>query len=171
MRRAGIFFVVALLALLGFWLVRRSPKASSSAVPPPPRSAQAPAAGTLAALAATLDPDAVSPIARELNAPLGSIQRDVEILHEVFVAWQTNFAREGNPVGDNAEITRALAGENRLRFAFIAPSHRAINARGEICDRWGTPFRFHALSGSMMEIWSAGQDRRFATEDDVRFAP
>ena len=125
----------------------------------------------LAALAAEIGPDAISPIANALNAPDGSIQRDLELLNAVFVAWQTNFPTEGNPVGENDEITYALAGGNRLKFAFVAPNHPAINAQGELCDRWGTPFRFHQLSGTQMEIRSAGPDHRFATPDDVEFAP
>lgn len=111
------------------------------------------------------------PIAARLNAADSNIQRDLEILNQVFEAWRTNFPREGNPVGENIEITRALTGANRLEFALIPPKHPAINAEGELCDRWGTPFRFHQISGEEMEIRSAGPDRRFATEDDARWTP
>ena len=112
-----------------------------------------------------------SHLANDLNAPGGTIRRDLEILHEVFATWQTNFPRLGNPVGENAEITAALAGENSVRFAFIPPRHRAIDARGELVDRWGTPFRFHQLSGTQMEIRSAGPDRKFGTADDAEYSP
>ncbi len=110
-----------------------------------------------------------SPIADDLNAPGGSLRRDLEILNELFGAFQTNFPRLGNPVGENVEITAALAGANPAQFVFISPRHRAINARGELCDRWGTPFRFHQISGTHMEIRSAGPDRKFATADDAQF--
>ena len=113
----------------------------------------------------------VSHIADDLNAAGGTIRRDLEILNEVFATWQTNFPREGNPVGENAEITAALAGGNSVRFGFIPPGHPAINLRGELCDRWGTPFRFHQLSGAQMEIQSAGPDRKFGTPDDAEFSP
>lgn len=112
-----------------------------------------------------------SPIADNLNASDGMIRRDLEILNELFGAYQSNFPRVGNPVGENAEITAALMGENPAKFVFIARSHRAINARGELCDRWGTPFRFHQLSGVQMEIRSAGPDRKFGTGDDAVFTP
>jgi len=111
------------------------------------------------------------PIAASLNAPASTIQRDLDILNQVFDAWRSNFPREGNPVGENRDITRALAGENRIRFALIPPRHPAINANGELCDRWGTPFRFHQVGGEEMEIRSAGPDRRFATEDDALWNP
>jgi len=120
---------------------------------------------------ALTSPVAGSTIANDLNAPTVAIRRDLEILNELFVAFQTNFPRFGNPVGENAEITAALTGENSAKFVFISPRHRAISARGELCDRWGTPFRFHQVSGTRMEIRSAGPDRKFATPDDVEFAP
>ena len=111
-----------------------------------------------------------NPLAAELNAPAGTIRRDLEVLNELFANFQTNFPRTGNPVGENAEIAAALTGENPLQFAFVPKNHPAINARGELCDRWGTPFRFHQLSGTQMEIRSAGPDRKFGTADDASFS-
>jgi hypothetical protein len=106
-----------------------------------------------------------------LNAPNSTIARDLDIVRQLFEAWQSNFPREGNPVGENAEITAALMGDNRLGLALIPKDHRALNSRGELCDRWGTPFRFHQLSGTQMEIRSAGPDRKFATDDDAVWTP
>ena len=59
-----------------------------------------------------------------LNAPGGNIRGDLELLGEVFLAWLSNFPREGNPVGENHEITAALTGENRLQFALVPKGHR-----------------------------------------------
>ena len=106
-------------------------------------------------------------MADDLNAPGGTIQRDLTILEEVFGMWLTNFPRTGNPVGENADITAALTGENPVKFAFVPRRHRAINTAGELCDRWGTPFRFHQISGRQMEVRSAGPDRKFGTADDA----
>ena len=111
------------------------------------------------------------PIAAALNAENSTISRDLDILSQVFDAWRTSFVREGNPVGENSDITSALCGANPLGLVLIPRNHRAINANGELCDRWGTPFRFHQLSGERMEIRSAGPDRRFATPDDAVWSP
>lgn len=111
------------------------------------------------------------PIIAPLNKPGSTIARDLNAVSAVFDAWRSNFPREGNPVGENADITAALTGANRLELALIPKKHPAVNARGELCDRWGTPFRFHQLSGEQMEIRSAGPDRKFATEDDAVFNP
>ena len=161
--------------LFAIWWPMRSRWIPSPDIPLPPESVQTktpsaePAPVGRAASRGTLS--GVSQIAADLNSPRGSIRRDLEILHEVFETWQTNFPREGNPVGDNAEIADALTGSNAVRFGFIPPTHPALNARGELCDRWGTPFRFHQLSGTQMEIRSAGPDLKFGTADDVDFVP
>lgn len=74
----------------------------------------------------------------------------------------------GNPVGTNQEITRALNGDNPKQVKFIQEElGLRINARGELVDYWGTPFFFHQLSGTDMEIRSAGPDRVMWTADDL----
>ena len=42
-----------------------------------------------------------------------------------------------------------------------------VNARGELVDNWGTPFFFHSLSRTEMEIRSAGPDHKMWTGDDL----
>ena len=72
-----------------------------------------------------------------------------------------------NPVGNNAEITKALMGDNLKQVKIPIPTGSNLNANGELCDRWGTPYFFHQLSGKQMEIRSAGPDRELWTGDDV----
>jgi hypothetical protein len=107
------------------------------------------------------------PLAAPLNAPAGTIARDLDALAQILDAWRTNFPGQGNPVGENSEIAAALAGDNPQHLVLIPRNHRAFNDRGELCDRWGTPFRFHALSGEHMDLRSAGPDRKFGTADDA----
>ena len=117
-------------------------------------------------------PDATrSDLADELNSPRSNIQADLRVVAGIVDTFRSNFPREGNPVGTNAEITAALTGRNRLHLSLIPQDHPAINARGELCDRWGTPFFFHAESGMRMEIRSAGPDRKMWNQDDVVFTP
>jgi hypothetical protein len=106
-----------------------------------------------------------------LGAPAAGIQDDLRILVTLFEDWRSFYPGAGNPWGDNAEITAALTGKNRRQLVFIDPAHRAINRDGELCDRWNTPFRFHALSGERMEIRSAGPDKKFGTDDDAQVSP
>jgi hypothetical protein len=74
----------------------------------------------------------------------------------------------GNPVGNNAEITAALVGDNPRHINFIqAEAGMRLNENGEMVDPWGTPYFFHQLSGHDMEIRSAGKDRKMWTFDDL----
>ncbi len=74
----------------------------------------------------------------------------------------------GNPVGSNAEITRALGGDNPGQVNFINGDEGIrVNEKGELIDAWGTPFFFHQLSGTEMEIHSAGADKILWTADDL----
>lgn len=71
-----------------------------------------------------------------------------------------------NPVGTNAEITKALLGDNLKQVKVPIPAGSSVNGEGELCDRWGTPYFFHQLSAKEMEIRSAGPDRKMWTSDD-----
>ena len=172
--RRVFWAATAVAAILGVvWLgwVRPAPPPGSTR-PDSPVASGRPAAKppSPSGAAAELPLEGESRLADELNAPAGTIQRDLKILNELFETWQTNFPRTGNPVGENAEVTAALSGANPLRFAFLPRGHRAVNSRGELCDRWGTPFRFHALSSDKMEIHCAGPDKKFGTADDAVWA-
>jgi hypothetical protein len=73
----------------------------------------------------------------------------------------------GNPVGTNPEITRALNGDNPRHVKFLQPDGNRVNEKGELVDPWGTPYFFHQLSASEMEIRSAGPDKVMFTGDDL----
>jgi hypothetical protein len=74
----------------------------------------------------------------------------------------------GNPIGNNREITAKLNGGNPNQVVFLKEEDgMRINQRGELIDNWGTPFFFHQISGTEMEIRSAGPDRKMWTADDL----
>ncbi len=113
-----------------------------------------------------------SPLADTLNAPGATVRADLRVVAEILDTFRTNFPRDGNPVGTNAEITAVLIGKNKLRLALIPPDHPAVSrSTGELLDRWGTPFFFHAESGTRMTITSAGPDKKLHTPDDETFTP
>ena len=167
---------IATLAVL-IWCVRLRPRLPAGGpTKATPAAPSVPANGGLPAAFATAvapDPyatDAPSHLADRLGDVAGDIHSDLRILDDLFQQYRSALHCD-DPVGDNVEITAALTGHNRLGFAFIPPNNPAINARGELCDRWGTPFFFHALSGSQMEIRSAGPDRKLWTPDDEVLTP
>ena len=70
-----------------------------------------------------------------------------------------------NPVGTNAEITKALLGANARKARFIASEAR-LNSTHQLVDRWDHPYFFHQLSRSHIEVRSAGPDGTMWTSDD-----
>lgn len=167
--RRAIVFSLALIAIaLIVWELSRVD-------PEPLRPAATPSSST-SDQAAIRSPQSTIPsersaLADELNLPTTDIRSDLRVVSDVIHAFQTNFPRDGNPTGSNAEITAALTGKNKLRLALVPPDHPAINRSGELCDRWGTPFFFHAESATKMEIRSAGPDKKMWNDDDVVFTP
>jgi hypothetical protein len=90
----------------------------------------------------------------------------LENMRAVFRQYNQRFG--GNPVGSNREITATLGGQNPQQAVFINPDDGArINGRGELVDNWDTPYFFHQLSRTEMEIRSAGPDRKMWTSDDI----
>jgi hypothetical protein len=174
LRRLLFFFVVALLLALGFWFLRHPPGAESA--PAPARSPGQALVTGLSSVppAPSLPPEPAelsNPRVLELNSPRFDIAHDLVILNDLLTDWRLDFPHIGNPVGENAEITTALTGDNPRHLMLFPRSHPAINAAGEICDRWGTPFFFHALAGDRMELCSAGPDKKFGTADDASLTP
>jgi len=110
----------------------------------------------------------VAPEIREMAAPLnaedGDPQKDLQTLAQLLSVYRKIY--DGNPVGENADITQAMLGRNEKKLVAIPPDHPAVRD-GKIIDRWGTPYWFHPVSGSEMEIRSAGPDRELFTTDDI----
>lgn len=174
MNRLITILVFALLAAICLWVaiptrppgVPGRPPAPTTGVPPLP-AAPVPAAPGPGPAAPGVETAHYRPLDR-LNSPDQGIDADLKLLVDLFFHYQVAVKDpSGNPIGDNAEIVRALQGRNRARLAFLPPEHPALNAAGELIDRWGTPFFFHAVSGTRMDVRSAGPDRRMWTDDDV----
>lgn len=181
--RRVFYAILTLIIAVGIWYFGRPkpPEPVRSPIPTkaPPFPTQSPAA------IANLPPDSIPRIAEgagsaedatfegidQLNASGKTINDDLRLLNDLFSSWQVTYPHGGNPVGSNAEITRAFTGVNKFHLAMIPKKHPAINAAGELVDRWGTPFFFHQLSGTRMEIRSAGPDRKLYTADDTVLSP
>ncbi|HYF35266.1 MAG TPA: hypothetical protein VD994_08270 [Prosthecobacter sp.] len=109
-----------------------------------------------------------SPVAAKLNAPESSPEQDLVILRDLTSQYLTALQRRaGPPIGDDADLVRALTGRNPLRLTVIPPDHPAITPEGRLLDRWGTPYHVHARSAQSFEFRSAGPDRKLFTTDDL----
>jgi hypothetical protein len=164
---------LALVAALGLLVPRLGRVLGRSPVQAqvlPKAAAPAPAAIPVASTLPGPNAEEPSHLADGLNSPQGDVRADLRIVNHIFVAYRAAL-HDGNPVGENSEITAALTGRNKLGFAFIPRDCPAINSKGELCDRWGKPYFFHQISGEQMEIRSAGPDGTLWTPDDVVLTP
>ncbi len=189
MKKGFAFVAVLLFVGLAFWFYDRPKKAapanlalftqnSSSVLPKKLSAVQVvPAASavtnaTAAALwANSSSAPAPAPQAGELkpdesaSTPVGP-EKALEIVQRAVHQYGEMFG--GNPVGTNPEITSQLTGNNPKQINFLSSQPGMhINASGELVDAWGTPYFFHQLSGSEMEIHSAGPDKMMWTSDDL----
>jgi hypothetical protein len=102
-------------------------------------------------------PDATSNVPQD--AVVRNVRRAVREYGQMF---------GGDPVGNNPEITAELTGKNPKQINFLTDVEgMTVNQNGELVDQWGTPYFFHQLSGSDMEVRSAGPDRKMWTSDDI----
>ena len=135
-----------------------------TAPPAPSNVASGPTAGLQGSISAS--PSAPAPVPSAGPTPVDpAAMTAIENLRSSIRDYGQRFG--GNPIGTNAEITKALAGANPKRVKFLGNDGNRINESGELVDRWGTAYFFHQLSGTQMEIRSAGPDKTMWTADDL----
>ncbi len=157
--------VIAIIVLSLLWFGFRG---SRSAAVSPPAAAASPR--PFSPFTPTLVPTP-TPNAAELAA--AAVTPAVERTPEIEVGDLMGSLRDyrnafgANPVGNNAEITSALLGENPRNLAFVERASAKLNAQGEMIDRWGRPYFFHAITAKFIEVRSAGPDGVLYTPDDI----
>ena len=143
---------------------------SGNTLPPPKQtpaaavfipSKAAPATQLPAQIAAPPEPPA------DETPKLADMEPRVAIEQIRHTVRQFGLTFDGNPVGNNAEITAALSGDNPKGIQFLGFDNSRTNAKGELVDQWQTPYFFHQLTSTKMEIRSAGADREMFTGDDI----
>lgn len=71
------------------------------------------------------------------------------------------------PLSANEDWAAAFRGKNPAHERFLPDQSTALNAQGQLVDRWGSPLFFHALGGQRFELRSAGPDKKLWTADDL----
>lgn len=123
------------------------------------------ATGTLASATSTITP---APSGQPASLEFTNFSPSIVLENMSRVFHQYNQTYGGNPVGINSEITSQLMGKNPKHINFLNPDEgMRVNESGELVDPWGTPYFFHQLSGTDMEIHSAGPDKMMWTSDDL----
>lgn len=140
--------------------IQPAPSGANPSAPPSPLPDGLPLPETEPAPAVAPPPEPKGLTPQEIQA----VRDAIDNLEFVFRDFAT--ALGGNPVGTNAEITAALRGDNLKQLRLDLPAGSTVSPAGELCDPWGTPWFFHQLSRTKMEIRSAGRDKQLYTEDD-----
>ena len=93
-----------------------------------------------------------------VNARTTQFNEDVD---DIFYALQQYKERVGSyPVGSNADVAKALQGNNSKNLIILVGRKKDINTKGEFVDPWGTPLRIY-FSGEGILVRSAGPNKRF----------
>jgi len=98
------------------------------------------------------------------DADLIALENDLQHVQMMVRDYRTAVGE--NPFGTNAEIMQSVLGDNLKQAKIGAPEGQNLNEKGELVDRWGTPYFFHQVSKTEMEIRSAGPDRVMWNGDD-----
>jgi len=113
-------------------------------------------------------PEEPPPLITELHDPRGTASDDVRILHAMVGSFLTAVKEPYRPpLGINEDFARAFTGGNRYGDVFLATNHPSLNNRGQLVDRWGTPYHFHPRAADAIDVRSAGPDKTLFTDDDV----
>ena len=93
-----------------------------------------------------------------ISARLDKLKEDEDNL---FDALQQYKGRMGAyPTGNNADVAKALSGNNARSLIILVGRHQNMNDKGEFVDPWGTPFKIY-FAGDSVLIRSAGPNKRF----------
>jgi hypothetical protein len=97
-------------------------------------------------------------VTAQVKTRLSKLNEDEDNL---FFALQQYKERMGAyPAGGNADVARALQGNNSKSLIILVGRRQNINEKGEFVDPWSTPLRIY-FSGEGVLIRSAGPNKRF----------
>jgi hypothetical protein len=100
--------------------------------------------------------------------PAMSPQNDMRLIaNAISTFFVINKQASQLPLSANEEWAAALSGKRSGIEQWISEKSPALDSKGHLIDRWGTPLHFHSLGGKVWKIRSAGPDRKQWTADDL----
>jgi hypothetical protein len=173
-KRAAILLIL-LLPGLGFWLAwrfhRKTAGTHLAAPPAEPRAANVSVATVTSPglqMAGKTNPLPGEIILRDYASIHMPPENDLVLMSRLMENSLLLLKSAANrPLSANEDWAGLFRGENAARERFLPDQHAALNSKGRLVDRWGTPLFFHALGGGRHDIRSAGPDRAPWTADDI----
>ncbi len=180
MRRARLATWLLLLAALAgarWWQIRPAPTSATSASFSPSPSASYPSPAFAPATPPAQLPSRAGTAAQpvlaweRLLAADGSPAEDLAALGDLVNGYvHSGLGDARRSIGFNEDLVSTLTDRTALDTAALPPDHPAIRD-GRLLDRWGTPWQVHPLSADVIQLRSAGPDRRLYTPDDLVAPP
>jgi len=93
-----------------------------------------------------------------VQARTSKLNEDVENLFSALQKYKEHVG--AYPVGGNAEVAKALKGQNPKNVIILVGRKNDLNDKGEFVDRWGTALRIYFSDNGIL-VRSAGPNRRF----------
>lgn len=93
-----------------------------------------------------------------VQARTSKLNEDVENLFSALQKYKEHVG--AYPVGGNAEVAKALKGQNPKNVIILVGRKNDLNDKGEFVDPWGTALRIYFSDNGIM-VRSAGPNRRF----------
>lgn len=156
---AALLFAAAALTGIFLLLPRRAP------APHTPSETRATPPALLPARAAT--PESPLHSWERLLVADGSPREDLAALADLTTNYLQAVPSARRPaLGFNEDLARALTDRDTLGDAALPATHPALE-KGQLIDRWGTPWQIHPLSADVIQLRSAGPDGRLYTTDDL----
>ena len=93
-----------------------------------------------------------------VQARTSKLNEDVENLFSSLQKYKEHVG--AYPVGGNAEVAKALKGQNAKNVIILVGRKNELNDKGEFVDPWGTPLRIYFSDNGIL-VRSAGPNRRF----------
>jgi hypothetical protein len=101
-----------------------------------------------------------------VNARTAKLSIDVDNL---FAGLQQYKDHVGSyPVGGNAQVVKALLGQNPKNIIILVSRKTELNEKGEFVDPWGTPLKIYFADNNVL-VRSAGPNRRFDDSTSIEF--
>jgi hypothetical protein len=166
-RRHRLIALAALLpaAALLLWLLRSTPL--PPAPPAPTLTAPAPPASPPLRHRRVATPESPLLAHEELLTLEGTAANDLSALADLTKTYLERPADPARPpLGFNEDLARALTDQDALGDSAI-PRNHPILRDGQLIDRWGTPWQVQPLASDVIQLRSAGPDRKLYTPDDL----
>jgi hypothetical protein len=163
-RRIALAALLPAAALL-LWLLRSTPP--PTATPAPALSESAPPAPPPLRPRRIATPESPLLAYEELLTLEGTAATDLSALADLTKTYLERPVYPSRaPLGFNEDLARALTDREALGDSAIPPNHPILRD-GQLIDRWGTPWQIHPLAADVIQLRSAGPDRKLYTADDL----